>query len=277
MRAREPPLPARRPRPAARRCAPGGSARRHPAAWAGRAGGDPDDRRRRRPDARLELRRTLLPSGVEVELIVLTGERITLTVDDLVIVGSRIELDVDGRLVRVIGPGSFTSGEERLEGDDLELRLDEERVRAIDAIVFTSAIDVTGELAERLPGQLTFTDGLASPCSRCSQEVLDYASAPRHDALPRRPAGRLRRGGAGARRHRAAAAAAGDPARPGRPAAAAVDPSGTAAEPRRGAAALALRRRTRRARHLHGPLPGRRRPDHADAGLAGGCSAAPSR
>ncbi len=127
------------------------------------------------PNARLELRRTLLPSGAEVELIVLTGESVTLTVDDLVIVGGRIELDVDGRLVRVIGPGSFTTGEERLEGDDLELRLDEERVRAVDAIVFTSAIDVTGELAERLPGQLTFTEGLASPCSRCSQEVLDYA------------------------------------------------------------------------------------------------------
>ncbi len=127
------------------------------------------------PDARLELRRTLLPSGAEVELIVLTGERVTLTVDDVVIVGGRIELDVEARLVRVIGTGSFTTGEERLEGDDLELRLDEERVRAVDAIVFTSAIDVTGELAERLPGQLTFTEGLASPCSRCSQEVLDYA------------------------------------------------------------------------------------------------------
>ena len=127
------------------------------------------------PDARLELRRTLLPSGVEVELIVLTGREITVTVDDLTIVGGRIELDVAGRLVRVIGPGSFTSGDERLEGIDLELRLDEERVRAIDAIVFTSAIDVSGELAERLPGQLTFADGLASPCTRCAQEVLDYA------------------------------------------------------------------------------------------------------
>jgi len=127
------------------------------------------------PDARLELRRTLLPSGVEVELVVLTGRKITLTVDDVVIVGQRIELDVDGRVVRVIGPGTFTSGEERLEGLDLELRLDEERLRAIDAIVFTSAIDVIGELAERLPGQLTFAAGLASPCSRCDQEVLDYA------------------------------------------------------------------------------------------------------
>ncbi|MBW6454321.1 MAG: hypothetical protein K0A98_00415 [Trueperaceae bacterium] len=127
------------------------------------------------PNARLELRRTRLPSGAEVELIVLTGERVTLSVDDLIIVGGRIELDVDARLVRVIGPGSFTSGEERLEGEDLELRLDEERVRAVDAIVFTSAIDVSGDLAERLPGQLTFTEGLASPCSRCSQEVLDYA------------------------------------------------------------------------------------------------------
>lgn len=127
------------------------------------------------PDARLELRRTRLPSGVEVELIVLTGREVRLTVDDVVVTGGRLELDVAGRLVRVIGPGSFTAGEERLEGRDLELRLDEERVRAIDAVVFTSAIDVRGELAERLPGQLTFAEGLASPCSRCGQEVLDYA------------------------------------------------------------------------------------------------------
>ena len=127
------------------------------------------------PDARLELRRTRLPDGTEVELIVLTGTAIRVTVDDLEIVGDRIEIDVGGRLVRVIGAGSFTAGDERLEGVDLELRLDEERVRAIDAIVFTSAIDVRGELADRLPGQLTFSDGLASPCSRCGQEVFDYA------------------------------------------------------------------------------------------------------
>jgi len=127
------------------------------------------------PDARLELRRTLLPNGAEVELVVLTGRAITVTVDDVVIVGQRIELDVEGRIVRVIGAGTFTTGTERLEGIDLELRLDEERLRAIDAVVFTSAIDVAGELAERLPGQLTFAGGLASPCSRCDQEVLDYA------------------------------------------------------------------------------------------------------
>jgi hypothetical protein len=127
------------------------------------------------PDARLELRRTVLPSGVEVELVVLTGRHITLTIDDVVIVGQRIELDVGGRIVRVIGPGSFATGSERLEGLDLELRLDDEQVRAIDAVVFTSAIDVTGDLAERVPGQVSFAGGLASPCTRCGQEVLDYA------------------------------------------------------------------------------------------------------
>jgi hypothetical protein len=127
------------------------------------------------PNARLELRRTLLPSGVEVELVVLTGRRITLTIDDVVIVGQRIELDVEGRIVRVIGPGSFASGSERLEGSDMELRIDDEQVRAIDAVVFTSAIDVTGDVAERVPGQVSFSGGLASPCTRCDQEVLDYA------------------------------------------------------------------------------------------------------
>jgi hypothetical protein len=127
------------------------------------------------PNARLELRRTLLPSGVEVELVVLTGRRITLTIDDVVIVGQRIELDVEGRIVRVIGPGSFASGSERLEGSDMELRIDDEQVRAIDAVVFTSAIDVTGDVAERVPGQVSFSGGLASPCTRCGQEVLDYA------------------------------------------------------------------------------------------------------
>jgi hypothetical protein len=127
------------------------------------------------PNARLEVRRVTLPNGTEVELLVLTGERIRVEVDDQVISGTRLEIDVEARVVRVIGLGSFSSGGDRVEGEDLELRFDEERLRALRAVVFTSAIDVTGEVAERLPGQLSFQHGLASPCSRCQQGVLDYA------------------------------------------------------------------------------------------------------
>lgn len=128
------------------------------------------------PDARLEVRRITLPNGHEVELIVLSGERIRVEVDGQVITGQRLEIDVEARVVRVIGRGTFSTGDERVEGDDLELRFDEERLRAVRAMVFTSAIDVTGEVAERLPGQLSFQAALASPCSRCQQGgVLDYA------------------------------------------------------------------------------------------------------
>lgn len=127
------------------------------------------------PNATLELRPYRLPDGSEAEMVVITGRQITLTIDAVVITGQRIEIDVSGGVVRVIGPGSFASGEERLEGDDLELRLDDERLSAITAVVFTSAIDVRGAVADRLPGQVTLLEGLASPCSRCGQETMDYA------------------------------------------------------------------------------------------------------
>lgn len=126
------------------------------------------------PEARLELRTYTLPNGVEAELIVLSGTSVTVTVDDVIIEGRRLEIDVAGRIVRVVGAGSFARGDERVEGRDLEVDLAEERVRAIDAVVFTSAIDVEGALAERLPGQVTFANAFASPCMRCDQEVPDY-------------------------------------------------------------------------------------------------------
>ena len=126
------------------------------------------------PNARLELRTYTLPDGTEAELIVLSGTSVSVVVDDVAIEGQRLEIDVAGRIVRVIGPGAFVRGEERVEGQDLEVDLLEERVRAIDAIVFTSAIDVEGALAERLPGQVTFANAFASPCTRCDQDVPDY-------------------------------------------------------------------------------------------------------
>jgi len=110
-----------------------------------------------------------------VEWIVLSGENIRVEVDGQVISGRLLEIDVAARVVRVIGFGSFSSGDERVEGHDLELRFDEERLRSLRAVVFTSAIDVSGDIAERLPGQLSFQNGLASPCTRCQQAVLDYA------------------------------------------------------------------------------------------------------
>jgi len=127
------------------------------------------------PSARLEVRRATLPSGAEVEWLVLRGERIELNYEGQRIIGQWIEIDTDRGLVRIIGDGSFERGDERVVGLDLELDLDEERVLAIAAVVFTSAIDVSGDLADRLPGQVLLINGLASPCSRCGREVLDYA------------------------------------------------------------------------------------------------------
>lgn len=126
------------------------------------------------PDARLELRTYLLPDGSTAELVVLTGRAVVVTVDDVTLEGTRIEIDVGARLVRLVGAGAFVRGEERVEGRDLEVALDDERVRAVDAVVFTSALDVAGALAERLPGQVTFADAFASPCTRCDQDVPDY-------------------------------------------------------------------------------------------------------
>lgn len=127
------------------------------------------------PDSRLELRRVPLPDGTEAELYVLEGDPIVVVIDDEQrLEGRLIEFDPSAREVRLIGPGSVTVGGERFEGHDLVIGLREERFSGRDVLIVTGEIDVWGDLATRLPGQVDVFDGTFSPCSRCDQDPWDY-------------------------------------------------------------------------------------------------------
>ncbi len=126
------------------------------------------------PDSRLELRNYVLPDGTEVSFYVLRGDPLTITIGEQQLVASHVEVDLTRNELRVIGAGSFSSGTETVEGDDLIIGLDEETFSAFDVLVITGALDVLGSEAWRVPGQISFIDGSFSPCSRCGQEVEDY-------------------------------------------------------------------------------------------------------
>ena len=126
------------------------------------------------PDSRLEIRTVTLPGGEEVQVYVLTGEGLTVTIDDDVLVADHVEFDLTRRLVRVVGHGTFTQGGESVEGDDMVIDLGRESLEASDVLVVTQEIDVKGESGSRVPGLVSIALGEFSPCGRCGQEVEDY-------------------------------------------------------------------------------------------------------
>ncbi len=141
-----------------------------PVAWAVKitidTGGD--------PDSRLEIRTLTLPDGSEVQLYVLEGKGVTVTIDTAVLIADHVEFDLTNRVVRVVGYGRYDNGEETVAGDDLLIDLEAEAFQGNDVLVTTSALDVRGDSASRVPGQIEVLAGSFSPCSRCDQAVEDY-------------------------------------------------------------------------------------------------------
>ncbi len=139
-------------------------------AWAARIVIDSGDD----PDSRLELRTITLPDGSEAQIYVLEGRDLRITIDDNELTASHVEFDLSNRLVRVIGYGRYSTAAETVAGDGLLIDLGEETFQAKDVLITTSAIDVSGDSASRVPGQISVLAGRFSPCSRCSQEIEDY-------------------------------------------------------------------------------------------------------
>ncbi len=126
------------------------------------------------PDSRLEIRTVVLPGGEEVQLYVLQGDGLVVTIDEDVLEADHIEFDLTNRLVRVVGFGSFTSGGETIEGYGLMIDLGGESLQVDDVLIVTEAIDVRGDQASRVPGLIRVALGEFSLCSRCGQQVEDY-------------------------------------------------------------------------------------------------------
>ncbi len=142
-----------------------------PCAWAARISidGSAD------PDSRLEIRSITLPDGTEVALYVLSGKGMVVRIDADELIADHVEVDLTNRVVRVIGPGSFTTGGESVTGEDLIIDLRAESFVGDDVLIVTDAIDVTGDRASRVPGLIRVAMGFFSPCTRCGQDLEDYA------------------------------------------------------------------------------------------------------
>jgi hypothetical protein len=127
------------------------------------------------PDSRLEIRSITLPGGTEVALYVLTGKGLVVRIDSDELLADHVEVDLTNRVVRVIGPGTFTTGDEAVTGEDLIIDLRAESFVGDDVLIITDAIDVKGDRASRVPGLIRVAMGFFSPCTRCGQDLEDYA------------------------------------------------------------------------------------------------------
>ncbi len=123
---------------------------------------------------RLELRNVDLPDGSEVTLYVIHGNPAVISFGNQKIIGETVEFDLTNQILRIIGDGTYYSGTETVQGNDLELVIDDELFSIADVVIVTSAIDVYGDSASKVPGQISIIAGRFSPCSRCSQIVEDY-------------------------------------------------------------------------------------------------------
>jgi hypothetical protein len=126
------------------------------------------------PDSRLEIRNYMLPDGREAVLYVLEAHPVTIRIGEQVLSADYVEVDLTRREIRVTGPGRYDNGSESVEGLDLIIELADETFQSRDVLVMTSAMDIIGAEAYRIPGQISVTDGYFSPCSRCGQLVDDY-------------------------------------------------------------------------------------------------------
>lgn len=126
---------------------------------------------------RIEIRRILVEGRDPQTLYVITGDRVVVTIGDMVIEGTEIQFNVDTGVITIVGPGRFDDGTgQSVTGTDMVIELDAGAYSARDVVIVTDQIDLVGAFAERLPGQIQVADGFFSPCTRClDQPVPDYA------------------------------------------------------------------------------------------------------
>lgn len=122
----------------------------------------------------LEIRNVTLPDGVEAVLYVVQGSPVRVSIGDDTITAELLEFDFENDLVRIIGPGTFVSGTETIQGEDFSINLDDEAFQGQDVLILTGEVDVLGADVTRIPGRIDVVSGAFSPCERCSQRVQDY-------------------------------------------------------------------------------------------------------
>ncbi|ULH14735.1 hypothetical protein MF271_12090 [Deinococcus sp. KNUC1210] len=134
---------------------------------------------------RLELRKLtgdLLPDGTHApdqEIVVISGEKVELHIDDDVILATRVEYNRTRRTLTIIGAGEYDTvqngSSEVLKGSGLVVDLGSEALTGEDVLISDSQLEILGEAVSRVPGQLTATNSYFTACAKCGRTPNDYA------------------------------------------------------------------------------------------------------
>ncbi|WP_161881408.1 LPS-assembly protein LptD [Deinococcus alpinitundrae] len=114
------------------------------------------------------------------EIVVISGERVELRVDDDVVVATRVEFNRSRRTLTLIGPGRYDAIDDKgavqhLAGSDLVVNLGNQAVSGEDVIISDANLEIRGEAVERVPGQLSAQNSYFTPCAKCGRTPNDYA------------------------------------------------------------------------------------------------------
>lgn len=114
------------------------------------------------------------------EIVVMSGERVELHIDDDVVVASRVEFNRTRRTLTLIGQGRYDAkdskgNEQHLVGENLVVNLGSQALTGEDVIISDAEIYIRGEAIERVPGRLSAQNSYFTPCARCGRTPNDYA------------------------------------------------------------------------------------------------------
>lgn len=111
------------------------------------------------------------------ELVIISGENVEIRVDDDVVKAKRVELNRTRRTLTLVGAATYHTAKDGqdLEGENLVVDLGSEAVTGTDVLVSDADLEIRGAEIERVPGQLSATNGYFTPCAKCGRTPNDYA------------------------------------------------------------------------------------------------------
>lgn len=111
------------------------------------------------------------------EIVIISGERVELRIDDDLVIAKRVEFNRTRRTLTLVGAASYYSAKDNqtLKGDDLVINLGDEQVTGQDVLISDADLEIRGQEVERIPGQLKATGGYFTTCAKCGRTPNDFA------------------------------------------------------------------------------------------------------
>ncbi|WP_407540888.1 hypothetical protein Q0M94_05740 [Deinococcus radiomollis] len=117
--------------------------------------------------------------GADQEIVVISGSRVELHIDQDVLIATRVEYNRSRRTLTVVGVGEYDTVQngstQVLKGSGLVVDLGSEALTGEDVIISDAQLEIRGEAVSRVPGQLTASNSYFTPCAKCGRTPNDYA------------------------------------------------------------------------------------------------------